>query len=64
MSLSTLYYGGSDDHDSNSQPVPTVCDCQNQLGHYDWNGDLHKDLPDLCKKTIGLSAEESQKNGK
>lgn len=42
---------------------PTICDCQNQLAHYDWNGVPLKNLPELCRRTMGLeSVEESQKN--
>jgi hypothetical protein len=35
-----------------SSPGPKTCDCQNQLGHFDWNGIPLEDLPDLCKQTI------------
>lgn len=40
-----------------SSPEPTHCDCQNQLGHWDWNGTIREDLPELCKKTMGITPE-------
>ena len=42
-----------------------MCSCQNQLGHWDWNGVPHKDLLELCKKTMamGEDALTSQKDG-
>lgn len=46
----------------------TICGCQNQLAHWDWNGIPHKDLPKLCKQSLGIDFEnrlvESQKIGK
>lgn len=41
-----------------SSPEPTTCDCQSQLKHYDWNGVPRKDLPDLCKRTMGTGNNE------
>ena len=35
-----------------------MCDCQSQLKHYDWNGVPRKDLPDLCKRTMGTGNNE------
>jgi hypothetical protein len=32
----------------------TQCDCQNQLAHYDWNGVPLEDLPELCKRSMGI----------
>lgn len=40
-----------------SSPEPTMCDCQNQLGHFDWNGVPRENLPDLCMRTMGITAE-------
>jgi len=50
---------------NDSSPEPTMCSCQNQLGHWDWNGVPHKDLLELCKKTMamGEDALTSQKDG-
>jgi hypothetical protein len=50
-----------------SSPEPTHCDCQNQLGHYDWNGNTRENLPELCKKTMGIwvpNTPISAENGK
>jgi hypothetical protein len=44
-----------------------LCDCANQLAHVDWNGVPHKNLPDLCKRSMGIAIEDtttSQENGK
>jgi hypothetical protein len=30
------------------------CGCQNQLAHVDWNGNPREDLPDSCKRTMGI----------
>jgi hypothetical protein len=46
---------------------PTTCDCENQLGHFDWNGLPLENLPDLCKQTMGIRAGNmpiSPRNGK
>ena len=50
------------DSKDDSLPEPTMCSCQNQLAHWDWNGIVHKDLLELCKKFFG-DAPTSQKNG-
>jgi hypothetical protein len=34
-----------------------MCDCQSQLKHYDINGDLHEDLQDACKRSMGIPFE-------
>ena len=46
-----------------SSPEPKISDCQNQLGHFDWDGILHENLPDLCKQTMAIRTEDI-KNGK
>jgi len=52
-----------------SSPEPAMCDCQNQLAHYDWNGVPQTDLQDLCKRTMGIpligigNVAESHENG-
>jgi hypothetical protein len=54
-------------HMYGSSPEPTICDCHNQLGHFDWNGIPHENLPNLCKQTMGIRVENtpiSPKNGK
>ena len=40
-----------------SSPEPTMCDCQNQLVHFGWDGIPHENLPDLCKQTMGMRTE-------
>jgi hypothetical protein len=37
-----------------SENESTMCDCQNQLGHYDFNGNRREDLPRLCRRTMGI----------
>ena len=32
---------------------PTMCICENQLAHYNWNGTIPPDLPLLCKRVLG-----------
>jgi hypothetical protein len=47
-----------DEHDIDvdiTSSEPEMCDCQNQLGHWDWNGVPHEDLPELCKRTMGIT---------
>ena len=41
-----------------SSPEPKICDCQNQLGHYDWDGIPHENLLDLCKQTMAIGTED------
>jgi len=44
---------------------PTTCDCQNQRAHWDWNGVVHADLPELCRRTMGIGpVSGSQKNSR
>jgi len=31
-----------------------MCDCQNQLAHWGWDGILHHDLPTKCKESMGV----------
>jgi hypothetical protein len=38
-------------------PEPSMCDCQSQLKHYDMNGNPHKDLQDVCKRSMGIPVE-------
>ena len=45
-----------------SPPEPTLYECQNQHGHFDWSGNLRSDLPDSCKQTLGILI--SHKDGK
>ena len=33
---------------------PQWCDCENQLAHWNWNGVPHENLPELCKRTMGI----------
>ena len=33
---------------------PAICDCHNQLGHYDWSGNQLENLPELCRRTLGI----------
>lgn len=37
-----------------NSPEPSMCDCGNQLAHWDWNGVPHDDLPTKCKNSIGI----------
>jgi len=48
---------GSKDIDVDSSPESTMCDCQSQLKHHDWDGVPREDLPDLCKRTMGIPVE-------
>lgn len=36
-----------------------MCDCQNQLGHWDWNGVPHEDLPELCKRSMDIYIDDA-----
>ncbi|KAF8804380.1 hypothetical protein BYT27DRAFT_7213934 [Phlegmacium glaucopus] len=50
-----------------SSSIPRICNCQNQLAHYGWDGIPHEDLPDLCKRTMGTvigNTPISEKNDK
>lgn len=50
--------------DSRDESSP-VCDCQNQLAHWNWNGVPHEDLPELCKRSMGIPLNDvpiSQEN--
>ena len=31
---------------------PMVCQCENQLAHWDWAGRPHPNLPECCRSTI------------
>ena len=54
-------------HFSNPEPLndfndissPEMCDCQNQLGHWDWNGVPHQKLPDSCKRSMGINIDNA-----
>jgi len=50
------------ENDREISPIsePTMCDCQNQLGHYDWSGAPLDDLPELCRKTMGLAPQNDK----
>ena len=39
---------------NDNSPESSMCDCQSQLKHYDWNGNPHKDLRDACKRSMGI----------
>jgi len=63
----TSPWNDSKDDSSIALPEPIMCNCQNQLGHWDWNGVPHEDLPELCKWSVGAYLENgltSPKNGK
>ena len=32
---------------------PRVCQCENQLAHWDWAGRPHPDLPECCRPAVG-----------
>jgi hypothetical protein len=40
---------------SSFETQPEMCDHHNQLGHWDWNGVQHENLPELCKRSIGIN---------
>jgi hypothetical protein len=53
--------------DSSEESLTIPCVCENQLAHYDWNGDPHMDLPEQCRLTIRNfmpSQDESEKDSK
>ena len=31
---------------------PRVCQCENQLAHWDWAGRPHADLPECCRPAV------------
>ena len=35
---------------------PEMCCCENQLGHWDWSGVPHEDLPELCKQYMDITS--------
>ena len=37
-----------------STTLPTMCLCENQLAHYNWDGRIHPDLPSPCKRVVGI----------
>jgi hypothetical protein len=51
---------------SSFETQPKMCDCENQLGHWNWIGVPHKDLPELCKRSMGIDIDNaltSQREG-
>jgi hypothetical protein len=44
---------------SSFKTQPEMCDCQNQLGHWDWNGVPHEKLPELCKRSMGINIDNA-----
>lgn len=42
-----------------SETEPEMCDCQNQLGHWDWSGVPRKNLPELCKRSMGINIDNA-----
>ena len=50
----------SRDDSSVSQPEPMICSCQNQLAHWDWEGVLHKNLPELCRQFIEEDKDDAE----
>ena len=44
---------------SSSEMQCKMCDCQNQLGHWDWNGVPHEDLPELCKRSMDIYIDDA-----
>jgi hypothetical protein len=49
-----------EDSDEDS-PVssPRVCQCENQLAHFDWAGRPHPDLPECCRPAVGYATMAS-----
>lgn len=67
MSSSPMKVYNSSDLDDSDYTEPSMCDCQNQLAHYDFNGIVREDLTDLCRRTLGpnpRNLQESSNNGK
>lgn len=56
MKLDNSTYS-SDFEDIYNSSEPSICDCQNQLGHFDWGGNLRDDLRDSCKRALGIRTE-------
>ena len=65
MSSPINIYDSSQCNDSEdihtSSTESSMCNCQNQLAHFNWNGIPREDLSELCKQTLGIV---SSKNGK
>ena len=51
-SLEDCHHQDSDE----GSPVssPRVCQCENQLAHWDWAGRLHPDLPECCWPAVAI----------
>jgi hypothetical protein len=45
-----------------TETEPEMCDCQNQLGHWDWSGVPHENLPELCKRSMGINIDNAPKS--
>jgi hypothetical protein len=42
---------------SSFESQPEMCDCQNQLGHWDWDGVPRENLPKICQRSMGINIE-------
>jgi hypothetical protein len=63
MSISTRSSADSDHEGSHEDlPVssPRVCQCENQLAHWDWNGQPRPNLPECCRPAIRNGAAHLQ----
>jgi hypothetical protein len=58
MKVCNVSYSDNYD-DMYTSSTETMCDCQNQLGHFDWNGVVREDLPALCRRTMGIKAGDT-----
>lgn len=38
---------------------PKMCNCQNQLGHWDCHRIPYKDLPEFCKQYMGINIDNA-----
>ena len=47
------HHEDSDEGSPVSSPGPRVCQCENQLAHWDWAGRLHPNLPECCRPANG-----------
>ena len=51
-SLEDRHHEDSDEGSPVSSPGPRVCQCENQLAHWDWAGRPHPDLPECCRPAV------------
>ena len=48
---------GSPSEETLSMSSPGICQCENQLAHWDWAGRPHEDLPLQCRHRAAIEED-------